>query len=59
MTSPSSSTVSESARADLRALALRKGDGWMLALYVMLVALRFLADAPKDKELRADLYILF
>ena len=49
----------DSARRDLAALARRKDDGCMLFLYELLVILRCLADPPKEKELRADLYVMF
>jgi hypothetical protein len=57
--SQSLTTGTDSARGDLAALARRKNDGWMLFLFELLVILRCLADPPKEKELRADLYVMF
>ena len=48
-----------SIRDELVAIEREKGDRWMVLLYDVLVAMHFLAKAPKEKELSADLYVMF
>ena len=48
-----------SIRDELVAIEREKGDRWMVLLYDVLVAMHFLAKAPKGKELSADLYVMF
>lgn len=55
----SSTAGNDSARDDLAELARNKGNGWMVLLYDMLTKLRFLAEPPKERELRHDLYVMF
>jgi hypothetical protein len=59
VTEQPSSAETNSTRDDLAALARRQGDGWMLLLYYLLTKLRFLAEPPKERELRHDLYVMF
>ena len=55
-----SATVgNDSARDDLVALTRDKGNGWIVVLYDLLMKLSFLAEPPKERELRHDLYVMF
>jgi hypothetical protein len=49
-----------SSRDHLAALVREwQSDSWMLLLYDVLLRLEFLAKPPKEKELSADLYMMF
>ncbi len=48
-----------SMRDELVKIEREKGDRWMVFLYDLLVAIRFLAKPPKEKEVRPDLYAMF
>ena len=48
-----------STRDELVAIEREKGDHRIVLLYDILVAMRFIAKPPKEKELRADLYVMF
>jgi hypothetical protein len=48
-----------SMRDELVTIEREKGDRWMVFLYDLLVAMRFLAKPPKEKEVRPDLYAMF
>jgi hypothetical protein len=52
-------TTLSSGRRDLCALAALKGDETSLLIHDVVVPLRFLARPPKEKELSADLYVMF
>jgi hypothetical protein len=48
-----------SIRNELAAIEHEKGDRWTMLLYDVLVAIGFLAKPPKEKEISADLYVMF
>ena len=49
----------QSARTDIAKLSRKDGQGWLLHLYVFLLALFPLAQEPADQELPSDLYVMF
>jgi hypothetical protein len=46
-------------RDELVKIEGEKGDRCIVFLYDLLVAMRFLAKPPKEKEVRPDLYAMF
>jgi hypothetical protein len=51
---------SSSSRDEWVALVAERRSGkWALLVYDILLSLRFLARPPKEKELSADLYVMF
>ncbi len=52
-------TATSSGRDDLADLVRSTSNSWILRLYDILLKLQVLAEPPKEKELSADLYVLF
>ena len=48
-----------SSRADIRRLTSPASRRWMRLLFEMLIWLAPLAEAPKERELSTDLYVLY
>lgn len=51
--------ANDSIRPDLLALSSRRGKGWIAFISAVLLGLHWIADPPRERSLRSDIYILF